>query len=345
MTRAVRNYRRNQLTRAHPYAALAGRAAGALLRGYMNRSSRKTASRSRNAGSKSSTFPVSQYHENRTLYRRKRMPRGKKRRWVAFKKKVQSVSWGSNKKNVVYHKDAYDCGWSADGVGVSDVMMNTGFNTANPAFYDMLRCLQVAQQSSTSAAQLGRILVKNARCFMTVTNASNTQVYMDVYWLYCRKDVSDLPADLMKVGMSTTAVLEAGGDTVLGTEETSTVGTNKALTSFGATPFMSTALTKHFKITKVTKHLLAPGTSVEFSMNYAKNFFVSQPTQEAATPNAIASLKGKTKGCLIVAYGPPNSVAGTTGQYGAAGQLYIRREVQYTFHPVDVGSKEYIVDN
>jgi len=319
-------------------AAIAGRAAGTLARYGFNRIVKGAGRRVKRPRSTaaSTSMPISQYDNNRLVYRRKKMPYRKRKRWGRFKRKVQSVAWGATKKQVMFHKDSFDLNFSNDGVAVGDVMLYSGFNTSFPPCFDLQRICEVATVnfSTESVQNKANLMIKSALLNITVSNPNDKSVYLDLYWFYSHKNNDFTPREQVDAGLSGTYDNE--------TYPAGNPPTNKTLSSFGTTPFMSSMFCKNNKIYKVTKHLIAPGQSIEFTMKDKKDRMLKKPS-DLLQENSC-TVKGFTKGCVMIAYGIPSAVAGNSGQYGASGTLFVRREVTYKFHEIDVGSKDYVVD-
>jgi len=282
-------------------------------------------------------FPISQYHNNRLMYKKTRMPYKKKKAWKVFKKKVQAVSWGATKPIVVYRKNAFDMISNPDGQSVSDVTLFTGFNptVGLGVNNDMNECIIAAAQSGTYNTSVTNqsLLFKSAHMNITFYNDGETPCYLDLYHFFTRKDSDYSALQLTDQGFS-------GG--LDGTNEGTFVGTAKTLSSFGATPFMSPHFCKINKIIRVTKHLIGAKQSIEFTVKHNKNMFMKQPGDEAIQQTIL--LGGKSRGMLCVAYGVPTGIAGQSNQYANACRLFCRTERTYKFHVVDVGAKSRVID-
>lgn len=290
------------------------------------------------------TPAISQYHENRTMYRKRRMPKGKRRRWVSFKKKVQAVSLGAGKKLVLYHKDAIDYTTVADQQASGDISIFTGWNQGFAGGYDLLRCNQLANNSLDVAASVtDALLVKQATLNITFFNAGTAPAYIDLYWYRAKRDCVNTPYGLFREGLQP-STLTSGKPT--GVNEPITAFTGASALSvpenFGAVPFMSRPFCQHNTITKVTKHLIAPSTSIEFQIKDRRNRLFKNTIEQQN--NSFTLMKNITKGVVPVVYGVPSAAVGGAGQYAGPATIYCRREVTYQFYPVNVGSKEQIVN-
>lgn len=285
---------------------------------------------------KNGSYPVSSNHENRTLYKRKPMPKGKKKSWLRFKKKVTAVANSNAKKIEIYHKDAIDLSHGQDSQNSGDFSLYTGYNTSFSATQDLKRCFQVAAQNNTSdfATASECLYFKSAVMNVTFYNAGDQPAYIDLYWFYSTKSSIDTPHTLYTRGLATAPS---------GLNEGTGVGVAKTSGTFGAQPFMSRSFCQYNKIYKVTKHLIPPSNTIEFQIKDPKNHLIKIPKIEMSD-DILSQVKGLTQGFLAVTYGVPNNPAGGAGQYGDAGTIYCRREVTYKFHQIDAGSKERIVE-
>lgn len=278
-----------------------------------------------------SSTPISQYHENRLLYRKRRMPKRKKRIWKSFKRKVQYISNTQQKKQVMYSKTSFDLTSAVDAQATFDCLMFTGWNGTVSSWYDMLRCATIAQQS-TLTTNLCRFYVTSARMNMTYYNAGDKPAYLDLYWFRCNRDCERGAIDIINKNVSTTWQNEA-----------SATGTNVTTsTVFGTTPFMVQGIQGYIKIYKVSKHYIAAGQSIEFTIKDPRNHFIKETAIEQ-NANSVATvvpqtmLKGKTQGVIGCAYGVPSAASGSPGEFASAATIYCRREVQYIFRPIPTG--------
>lgn len=289
---------------------------------------------------------VSQYHENRTLYRRRKMPYRKKKRYVRFKKRVQNINYGAVKKSVMYHKDSVDFISSVDAQATGDFTLGTGFQTGFPAGYDIYRCCDLIANIATpspAADAVTNFIIKDMIMNVTFYNAGGTPAYIDLYWFYSRNNCVTSPNSLFNEGLTIPTV--TSGKLNIGTNEqvamtsggwSSTVSSS----TFGMTPFMSRPFCQNNKIYKVTKHLIAAGTTIEFQVRQKRSRVIREPSE--LINGSFCILKGISQGFVPVVYGVPNAATGSAGQYASAANIYARREVTYKMHPIDVGSHEFI---
>lgn len=289
---------------------------------------------------------ISQYHENRLIYRRRRMPYRKRKQYVRFKKRVLNINYGMTKKSVMYHKDAVDIASASDGQGVADFTMCTGFNTSYSSSYDIYRCCDLVSTAATPTPDKDAVvafMLKEVVMNVIFYNAGNTPAYIDLYWFYNRQNCVDTPYGLFSEGL--TIPTTTSGKLNPGTNElvpmtTGGWSSNVNVFTFGMTPFMSRPFCQHNKITKVTKHLVAPGQTIEFQMRRKRTNIFKEPSR--LIQEAFSQLKGMSKGFIAIVYGVPNASVGSTGQFASAASIYARREVTYKVHPIDMGAHEYI---
>lgn len=210
---------------------------------------------------------VTVQHDIAQQYRKRRMPRRKRRRWVKFVKKVTAVADAQKHVRSILLNSSADAAlagstqaWAAvhlyGGSGIADTDANeTGCR-------DLLRiCGQDAE--IYSAGKAAKLRMESANLDMTFTNDSNHTIEVDVYKIvygYNEKDMSSF-GDIVNSGEAFTGVLNA---------------TNILLTSRGATPFSLGGLISagKVKILNKKKYLMSAGQSATLQHRDAKNRWV-----------------------------------------------------------------------
>lgn len=250
------------------------------------------------------TAPVSQYHESKLIYRRKKISKFKKARIRRFKKRFIKNSLILVAPNFYTHRFA-ETGtalatttvnqqvWSSCGLYTNnwDVALATNqISTDIPTvFINHFATLGVADES--------RLIFKTAVMEITLENTGSNAVWADAYYLQCRKDVKSnvvntdhvyRPENLLDHFLS-----EQGA---LGTA-TAVDKDNK-----GTTPYMCENFCKSFLITKVRRFQIAVGQCINLTVKDHKTRMINgQDVRHRST-----NVKGLTQWVMFRFHGCPD---------------------------------------
>lgn len=145
----------------------------------------------------------------------------------------------------------------------------------------------VGDSASMSTAATNKLQFKSAFLDLYITNTASdplpNTLYLDIYTIYCRKDVYQYDGAAAAFNAMFGASVNLTSTTVL----TGSV--------FGVTPFMNPLFCQHFKIGECTRVVLEPKQTYNCQMKDRKfrNYYFPNS-------NKVVCLKGYTKGYLIV---------------------------------------------
>jgi len=285
-------------------------------RAYQAFSGRRTSTSSRGSSTGTRAATVTQQHDIKSLYRRKRMPKRKKRKWVKFVQKVKAVEASGRGNQSVVINDTYIDSWpntlqtggyrwqgisevnlysvNADVKGGrdKDYILNeiTNWQTRKEATTGIEA---IADQATLLANELKRIKVpmNHARIDITYTNTSQVTLEIDLY-------VIKHKVKQARNATGYTSLIEAqdqyniqltNGDQKLyysdGSVINSGAGTLTSLRSRGVTPFNTPGLNLNAGATVLnkTKVLIAPGSSVTRQYSENKHKFIYPHLSEYKT--------------------------------------------------------------
>lgn len=296
----------------------AGRAVGSALRPKITGTRTHATSREFSAPA-----PITGESDWRSLYRRKRYPRRKKKRWVRFVRKVKHIlhKQVQPQYNVIVRTD--DTAVAANKQGFTD--MFTVLNGTGELSYLFDRALAVADTegpalTSTTKEQL-KIGITGYLAEVMLTNISSPPnlAYVDCYYWRTKRDVP----------------VAITGFTNLWIESLSDIGANVSPTvtettlsadDYGVTPFQGVQLAKSVQIWKKTRIKIPPGGNAQLELRSGHEYYRRWSYDEH-----YSLLKGMTQGIFFVIYGGPtaaNEVSGATRVISSANFNYTWRIVQ-----------------
>lgn len=283
------------------------RMAQAAGRMYSNRRGSNTSMSTRGSSTATRAATLTQQHDIKSLYRRKRMPKRKKKKWVKFVQKVKQVeaSGRGNQSFVANHSftTTWSNGGGAEGYrpqGVSevnlysvnadisggrdkDIILNETSNYQTQKNSDGLEV--IVNQADLLANEMKRIKVpmNHARIDITYTNTSDVVLEVDLYTITHKiknpSNTTGYPSlyEAQKAyntdkGNAAQKLYYSDGSSI-----TAGVGTLLGLNSRGATPFNCPGLNIYAGCTVLnkTKVLISPGSSItrQYSDNRHKNIY------------------------------------------------------------------------
>lgn len=256
---------------------------------------------------------VTAQHDVATVYKRKRMPRSKRGKWVRFVKQVQAVELKTlGTKNYVYNQAlTFDnatfeqavgsvalYGGYASGVAASNQGYNALADLFNVANYPLAS--NPEQIAATTSLQFTSAVMD-----VTMRNASTAQTMeLDVYEIWCYRNA---------VWQSNVQTIEqAFADAAGNSTKFTGVGLSPDLSRRGTTPFDIPQFFKTygFRVMKKKKYILAPGYVATYQIRDARNKVINR-TQ--ITENQCFAYSGWTKCLLFLAKNVVNRNAGADG--------------------------------
>jgi len=250
-------------------------------------------------------------HDSQSQYRRRRMPRGKRRRWVKFIKKVAAATDSQIPTRSVVFNDLYDFS-QEDVVGQSYTLIplysaKANFTAPVPSELNQLSDLnRITTSEFTTFESVRHIRFESAVLDITIHDTQgpgSTPTELDIYYIVFRKDVY----------MSDFGQLVNNSQTYLPPINNNTPEAKLGLTNVGATPFSLPNLCSHFRIIKKEKVITNPGSITTRQWRVPKNKYLNTASlrhiSQAGGNQNMFAMKGWTCGILLIAKGTP--LAGT----------------------------------
>lgn len=246
---------------------------------------------------KTSGVGVTRQHDSRMVYRKKRMPRYKRKRWGNFVKKVQAVNakqqgtktlvLNASKQNTAVSYDQMLQFFSLYGRSGADPTNELGSS-------DLRYCMN---QIAPAAPYSKKFTFKSGIMDLTVTNSGTKKLEVDLYHItYWGEGQAPSFGDALADAESTTP----------------TMGTATALTlkARGATPFDFPALMRFLKCTiqKKTKYFIDAGDTITYQLRDAKEYKYAEEDQLAIAGGDQLAKKNMTQSVLLIA----KTLAGAT---------------------------------
>jgi len=249
--------------------------------------------------------PITGESDWRNVYKRKRMPARRRRRWVKFSRSVKHVlanQIGSN-FNVRVNQTSLPGTNNGQGVNFSHTIL--GMNGSDPSHNDgiYLVNLAVANQPSTGpgvptlpSAQNMKIVVTGWMCETMITNLETYPVFVDMYYWLAKRDIPSTFPDIGSVWSDRMADLRVNQTLGAGV-------TTLTLNDYGVTPFQGVEFAKKIQVWKKTRVKLAGGSVTQVETRGSRDTVITWSHQEH---NTFA--RGVTQGIMFVAYGSPDGV-------------------------------------
>lgn len=268
----------------------------------------RTRTRTRVMGGARGPAPMTSQHDSRLVYRKKTMPRYKKKKWVSFKKKVTAVEYSNrNLQNVSMIQTMY-CNANTDRCSFTSAMIygingQTGGTGAPPPggasgtgsmddMYDVL----VNKYAAGGTAMNGRkFLFGSAVMDVHATNVSENALILEVYEIEAKKTYTpatvayDGPEDLF----------------IQGFVDYSPMANTPLVPSalrLGTTPFNCKLFCQYFTVKTKRRLQVSPGEVVSFQIRDSTNRFIAG--NMLGKPN-VGWRKGECKGYFFQIYGSP----------------------------------------
>lgn len=253
-------------------------------------------SRTRTAQRTTAPAPVTTQFDVRTVYKRRRMPYRKKKRWIRQKRSVQAVIDKRLATNVLHLTDA--------------VPLSRSNASGSQTYYGGLTLMDFPVRAQVAGAvdrlqppnpQIGTVTGRAKHVIvgqmnnLTISNVSGEGVaYMDLYYWRAKQNCPAAEfADIEAIWSQgfTTNVLNAP----------TTGGTTVAATDYGITPWANPGWRKYVQVYMKRRIRLPAGQSTELSLRRSKNEYMGPHTLD----DQLALMRGKTEGIFIVWTGEP----------------------------------------
>lgn len=271
---------------------------------------------------------VTSQYDRKMIYRKKRMPRGKKRQWVKFVRKVRSALMKEVGSNTIVRNSQMTFTNLTDAQGFftaslygkdgTDTTLSVGNRDLFDIFNNDSRLNLQAAACKFSTAILDLTVTNNS----TITDDSNqnASVELDVYEIFWSKKCDGTsPNQFYNVSAVNTDLINGAG-------------TGLDLTVRGATPFeFPDASARGAKIYKKTKFILSPGQVFTYQMKVLKNTNLRRDVVDDGDDNF--ALEYRTRTLMMVVKGVPT---GDATKVLKSVQLGITRK--YLYKIVDVNT-------
>lgn len=239
---------------------------------------------------------MSTQHDQITRYRRKRMPRGKRKRWVSFTRKVRHVDLQMQPLQIYTKEGTINLTSAANQSQIWSRMAGGTTVTNN----DELFRIFAAQFNTAVLANMVdyRIFVKSLAMDIQLTNNGTTTLIVDVYTLRCRKtfaSATDVAGQYNAALTEVAAAPNAGTLSVNGT----------ATTVFDAPNFC-----EFWQTMRKREVLIGAGVTSTFQIRLPVNKMIEGKVLQSN----LQAIPFYTKAMLFDWHGPPNN----QGAAGAA---------------------------
>jgi len=219
---------------------------------------------------------VTSQYDAKWVYRRRRMPRRKRRRWVRAIKRHRAIDMKSLATQTVVRNDANLIGGSngSQAVGYVELYGLNGVPGAGYGADDIVKVLDTWLGSGGSTPNR-KYIFGSAVLDLTFTNQGTSEgetgtVELDIYrCVYRKKTLEGNPVIFYQTSAASMGTLPGG----------STLG----LTSRGWTPFNCPAASEFVKILSKKKYLLSHGQSCTYQIRDPKNRYFSSTTFSQST--------------------------------------------------------------
>lgn len=252
-------------------------------------------SRTRQKNLQSYPRPITGQRDQSQLYRRKRMPFRRRKRWVQFKRRVNAVIEKRTGVKFTVLVNTQNATSSANKQGYTNIHTIMGLNGTATSTNDVSILLDYAVIGGLITSKTaGKIVITGCLCETQVHNVGLEDAWLDCYYWRSKKQVptslGDFGAVWVDALVDTIGLFPVGG---------SALDPN----DYGATPFQGVQLAKTVRVFKKTRTLLTPGGVVQVETRSGKNYPRTWSFDEEY------SMDRCTEGVFFVFYGVPTAVA------------------------------------
>lgn len=251
---------------------------------------------------------VTNQYDRKTVYKKRRMPRRKRQRWVRFVKKVKAVEHSDNcQRSIVFNQR-----WSnstAAGTQTISVVGMYGLNGTSVASleYGVEDIYKIINNDPDVGINNSKISFKS--CVLDVTmqaDPSNTgTVEVDLYELFPKKNQRFSSVNsCINTALTDTPTIGAFYNAI-------------AMNQIGVTPFQIPMLGMAFTIGKKVKYLLSPGQACTYQCRDPKNRMVDTNNVNDLAGTAYHPKYGSRAFLIVFKQTPAGTQAGQTLAVGA----------------------------
>ncbi len=325
--------------RASSYLPTLGRMAMGAASGYAGRFFSSGTNRRQMRSGQGVTFE----HDKTGIYRRKRMPRKKRKRWVRkirLNNAIDQIKLGTN--TVLFNKSQAFGNSTAGDHGLTWAALYGG-KSSNTVLSDLAKMATLdnngdpTSAAGTSKYKSTKVFFKSAVLDMTIRNISSAgnetstpadvPLEVDIYEMSSKRKFVENDSGTTLTQWNN--IPELYSEALSETNVIGTTGTKVALTSRGATPWDNTfALSRYgLKIHKKTKYRIGRGNSITYQFRDPKNRTMSLGAMEEI---AGCNKPGWTHHILIIFKSVPGFSVGT-GENDIQERIQIGYTRKYTY--------------
>lgn len=281
----------------------------------------------RTRGSKRSyPLPITGESDFRSVYKRKRYPRGRKKRWVGFVRKVKHVIHKSVAPQFNVLLRNLTVAQAAGTQACNDIFTVLGSNSAVSHFADIAYLFERALANRIpdnallplTIKQNMRLVVSGWMAECCISNTGETLVYLDCYYWRCKRNVKK--ETLALTNLFAQSLADVNENMVATATET-----GLSITDYGVTPFQGVEFAKCINIWKKTRIKIGPGGTTQLEMRSGKDH-----VRNFSFDEDYSMLAGVTEGIFFIQYGAPGVLTPQT----SGSTLVFSTNTNYTWRVV-----------
>lgn len=253
--------------------------------------------------------PITGESDYRSVYRRKPMPKRRRRSWVKFTRKVKSVQEKQVAPQFQVIRRSGTAVTGSGGQNISSLFTILGAagqsgaasNAETDDISDMATSALAMAGSTgiTVGSNTGltgiRLHISGWMAEVMINNNGTNTTYLDCYYWRAKKDVPkdlDNMDKLLNRGFSQLNVPLAGAAT-----------TALGYTQYGVTPFQCPLFSQCFQVYKKTRIKLGGGGTAQLELRSGKNYY-----RKMSYDHQFSYVRGASEGILFFQYGTPNTL-------------------------------------
>ena len=248
------------------------------------------------------TNPTTAQHEYSTVYRKKRMPKGKRKAWKKFVRKTTAVSMKNlplqtyvySESNNIYAAANTSSYYYAGLYGLNGAARVLG--TATSSGTGATNQINTLFAQNFSGGVFGKQILCESACMdFTIRNLTANTVIIEMYYVRPKRDIDDQEF----------AVKFRLEDIYTTSFNSNEIGSNigsVAATTLGTTPFNAPYFCRHFEITRKLRVQLGGSEVYSSQIRNPKNYKINYSDVEK-----YAMKRGMASGIFFQIYGQPQS--------------------------------------
>lgn len=245
--------------------------------------------------------PITTQHDLSYRYRRKAMPRYRRRRWKRFTRQVKHVMLQMNSLTSYSQDFSKRVTWSANDQATFGVMLGGTTPTNNDELYQIFRQAYGLSVTPTNVDSY-KLYVKSMCLDVQITNTGSNGAILDVYELVCRKNwIRSVE------GVTTDETLEQSYATTYAEMDAVATGVTPDANSPASTPFQNGLFLKYWRIMRKKEILLGAGSVTTMQMRNPANKTLLGTVIETHRQ----AIPGFTRAYLFQVRGTPRNNSGT----------------------------------